>query len=251
LSLEGAGAGATAHVLVVATPSPWRSGLVEVLEQAWYLVEPVDDGASIVEQRGVPRADLAIVDLGLREPSGLTVCATVRARSSIILLAVATDPSEEVVIDACNAGADGVLSAASSPRILLARVRGLLRRIPVRATVSEDVSVGALTADIDTGELTVHGQPLVLRPAEHELLSTLVHSHGKVVSRAELLSRLTVVDLRDADLDGALRRLREVLALHRCGCTIETVRKVGVRLVAIAGEVTEAVSISPRPTVWA
>ena len=231
--MSEASAGSTARLVIVGPPGPWRDAAVEVLTQAWYLVTTIDDGIDIVHGAVTPRADLAIVDLGLSAPSGVEICAALRSRSAVVLLAVGPTAREDEIVAACEAGADGCLGAPASPRILLARVAGLLRRIPApaRQWMSAPLSCGELVLDPETGATTARGERVLFRGAERELLEVLITNHHRVVRRSELVASLSSAGVSDNDLDGHIRRLREHIDELGVGCTVRTIRKVGVRLV--------------------
>lgn len=223
-------------MLVVAAPGGWRTELVEGLEQAWFAVATLDDGAALVDGAPMPRADLAVVDLGLRSPSGLSVCRALRSQSPLALLAVAAAATEDDIVEACEVGADGFLPTTASVRVVLARLRGLLRRIPLRSDRTGALELGRLHLAEEGGGADVGGVALPLRPAELEVLTVLLEQRDRVVTRSELAARLSVMRVGDVELDGCLRRLRELLDRLDAGCTIRTVRKVGVQLVAPAAE---------------
>lgn len=247
-------AASTARIVIVAPPSSWRDDAVDELTRAWYLVTTIDDGRDIVGAGDVPRADLAVVDLGLRDPSGVEICASLRARSAVVLLAVGIVAAEDEIVAACESGADGCLVSPMSSRILLARVAGLLRRIPapVRQWANEPLCCGELSLDPDSGTVTVHGLLVSFRTGELELLEVLLTNSHRVVRRGELLAALSATGVSDADLDGYLRRLRERIEELDAGCAIRTIRKVGVRLVTsddAAGLSLDLESVGP--TDWA
>lgn len=252
MSLEATSA-STARLVLIGPPSGWRDEAVEVLSQAWYLVTTLDHGADIVAG-DVPRADLAIVDLGLRSPSGVEICANLRNRSSVVLLAVGPGAAEDEIVAACEAGADGCLVSPISSRILLARVAGLLRRIPAPARQwrNEPLRCGTLTLDPETGTTTVQGAPVLFRGGELELLEVLMANSHRVVRRGEMLGAISVPGVSDADLDGYLRRLREHIEELDAGCAIRTIRKVGVRLVESQDADAMAFELeSIGPNAWA
>lgn len=252
---DEARAASTARLVIIAPPGAWRDEAVEVLTQAWYLVSTIDHGGDLVAGGGeVSRADLAIVDLALHAPSGIDICAVLRSRSSVVVLAVGPGAAEDDVVAACEAGADGCLVSPMSARILLARVAGLLRRIPApaRQWVNEPLRCGELTFDPASGVATVAGAVEAFRIGERELLEVLMANSHRVVRRGELVAALSATGVSDSDLDGYLRRLREHIEVLDAGCAIRTIRKVGLRLVASSDAAGLDLDLeSVGPTAWA
>ena len=85
--------------------------------------------------------------------NGFELAQKLRERSRIPLIMLTARNEEEDVVRALSLGADDYLSKPFSPKILIARVKALLRRVGVEA--NETVAVGSLSLDV--AELTLLG----------------------------------------------------------------------------------------------
>ncbi len=115
-------------------------------------------------------------------------------------------------------------------RELLARIRAVTRRAQARPEDLAPRTVGALTIDRRTHQVTLAGQVLALTPKEFDLLGLLAEEPGTVFSRAQILE-----EVWDAHWYGPTKTLDvHVAALRKKlgdPAWIETVRGVGFRLV--------------------
>lgn len=182
-------------------------------------------------------ADLVIVDVS--GPGGVSVCALVRSRSHVPILAVGPSNLEGDVISTLGMGADSYAAFTESPRVLLARLRALLRRIGAPAARSE-TAFGTIAVDADQRAVTVDGTTVVCPSPDLEILDLLVRRQGGVVRRSELKRAAPLHDLADRTLDFHIRRLRDLLRGVDGGThQIVNVHSVGFRLVIdLRGSVT-------------
>src|SRR4029078_3709599 len=97
--------------------------------------------------------DLAVLDINLPRMSGFDVAQKLRERSRIPLIMLTARSEEEDVVRALTIGADDYLSKPFSPKILLARVKALLRRVGIE---SEEVGERGRLA-LDASALTLRG----------------------------------------------------------------------------------------------
>ncbi len=178
--------------------------------------------------------DLVILDLMLPGMDGVEVCRQVKSdpvTRAIPLIMVTAKGEESDVVLGLGLGADDYITKPFSPRELVARVKVVLRRGPLREQSGggERVVRGALTVDLGRHEAHVDAQPLSLTPTEMRLLHFLASHPGRVFPRAHLLSRVIGEDalVTDRNIDVHVRALRQKLGEH-ANC-LETVRGVGYR----------------------
>src|SRR3990170_6962544 len=116
------------QILVVDDDREIRSLLADYLEKNGLKTLVAADGASMWRTLDTARVDLIVLDLMLPGEDGLTLCRTLRARSSvpIIMLTARREPLDRIV--GLEMGADDYLPKPFEPRELLARIRSVLRR---------------------------------------------------------------------------------------------------------------------------
>ena len=183
--------------------------------------------ATIAFDREVP--DLVLLDAGLPDIDGFTLCRRLREahRDLPILLVTARDDDIDIIVG-LDAGANDYITKPFSMNVLLARVRAHLRSAET-ATADSLVTVGGLTIDPAAFAANCSGVPVDLRPREFQLLVYLARRAGRVVTRDRLLA-----DIWDVHWDTSTKTIdMHVLALRRkLGPTVEitAIRGVGYRL---------------------
>ncbi|HUL83384.1 MAG TPA: response regulator transcription factor [Gammaproteobacteria bacterium] len=156
------------------------------LQQAGFLVVKASDGLAALDAFTREQPDLAVLDINLPKLNGFDLARKLRERSKIPLIMLTARNEEEDVVRALSIGADDYLSKPFSPKILLARVKALLRRVGLEA--EETVELGGLA--LDAAELTLHGLPrgdVRLTPLEARFLQLLIAHGGRTVPTERLL----------------------------------------------------------------
>ena len=205
--------------------------VVDALTAHGYLVELCADGAAATAALADAAADLVLLDAGLPDVDGFTLCRQIRESypDLPIVLVTARDSEIDVVVG-LDAGANDYVTKPFSMNILLARVRAHLRAAEPQDPDAA-IELGSLRVEPASYVTTVDGTPVELRPREFQLLVVLSRAAGRVVTRERLLA-----DVWDLHWESSTKTLdMHVLALRRkLGDAIEisTVRGVGYRLVA-------------------
>jgi two-component system OmpR family response regulator len=219
------------RVLLVEDEPTLRAQLRAGLQEAGYVVEESGNGRDAQHLGETEPLDAVVLDLGLPLVDGLTVLKRWRAAGLTmpVLILTARDSWHEKVAG-IDAGADDYLAKPFHMEELLARMRALIRR--AQGLASPLLQCGALSLDTRTGRVALNGQPVSLTSHEFKLLQYLMHRPGSVVSRTELTEHIYAQDFdRDSNtIEVFIGRLRRKLP----AATIETVRGMGYRLVAVA-----------------
>jgi DNA-binding response OmpR family regulator len=158
------------------------------LTEAGFGVHVERDGTAALAAVDRLRPVAIVLDVGLPGRDGLDVCRTLRARGDWTPVVFVTARDDEVDrILGLELGGDDYLTKPFSPRELVARVRGLLRRAALPATAAP-VAVGAVVLDPDRRTVTAEGRAVDLTATEFDLLAKLMSAPGRVFSREQLLA---------------------------------------------------------------
>jgi DNA-binding response OmpR family regulator len=136
---------------------------------------------------------IVILDIGLPGMDGFEVCRAIRRRSQVpILMLTARDEEPDRVIG-LEVGADDYLTKPFSPRELAARLKAILRRSEPN-TGSDVLSLGGVTLNRETHDVTSDGRAVDLTAKEFDLLAYFLANPGAVLSRDVLLDRVWGVE---------------------------------------------------------
>ncbi len=182
--------------------------------------------------------NLVLLALGLPDQDGFDVCGKIRKRTGIPIIIVTARADIRSRIHGLNLGADDYLVKSYDSGELIARIHAVTRRTLHRAgAVGEPATVlvlGPVIVDLLTRQVSGGGEFLPLTRKEFDLLAFLAQHRDKVVDREQILSAVWGSwEGEGRTLDVHVAGLRAKLGLPSL---IVTVRGVGYRLVAPAGE---------------
>ena len=208
-----------AHILVVDDDREIRTLLREFLEKNGLKATAVADGAEARRALAREHVDLVVLDLMLPHESGLTICRELRASSDIPVIMLTALGEEVDRVVGLEVGADDYVAKPFSPRELLGRIRAVLRRTSLAAKTPQATGARAYRfagwrLDTTTRSLTdASGADVALTGAEYRLLSALLASAPRLLSRAELMDlvRGRELDPFDRSIDVGVSRLRQTL----------------------------------------
>ena len=133
---------------------------------------------------------LVLLDIMMREMDGITAAAKIREFSNVPIIFLTAKSETEDVVLGLNVGADDYITKPFVPVEVLARVRSHLRRydkLGSRVPEGEDeLTLGGITLNDRTKEVTVEGEPVALTPTEYSILRLLMTHPGKVYSTKAL-----------------------------------------------------------------
>ncbi|HET7745203.1 MAG TPA: response regulator transcription factor [Gaiellaceae bacterium] len=201
--------------------------LAEGLRREGFAVERVATGREALE---AAEPDLVLLDVGLPDTDGFSVCRELRSRSSVPIIMVTAKGEEVDRVVGLEVGADDYIVKPFGFRELIARIRAVTRRTGDRATAHVGVTtIGALTVDTRSRRVSLDGREIDLTPKEFDLLALLASDPGAVVSRARILEEVwqTTWFGSAKTIDVHVAALRKKLGDP---AWIETVRGVGLRL---------------------
>jgi two-component system response regulator PhoP len=218
------------RLLVIEDDATLRETLAAKLADSGFAIEQAADGKEGLYFALEYPIDLAIVDLGLPEMSGLDIIRNVREQGKTypILILTARDRWEDKV-DGLEAGADDYVVKPFHHEEVTARVNALLRRSGGWA--SSVMTAGPVVLDMSRQELKVNETEIELTSFEYKIIEYLMVRAGQVVSKTELTERLYDQDFeRDSNvIEVFIGRLRKKMDPDNSINPIETLRGRGYR----------------------
>jgi len=219
------------RILVVDDEPAVRESLRRSLAFNGFTVATADDGAAALAAILEDRPDAVILDVMMPTLDGLETCRRLRAAGDdvpVLMLTARDEVSDRVA--GLDAGADDYLAKPFALEELLARLRAMLRRIPVQDDSDPAVlRYGDLVLDVNTREAHRGERNLRLTRTEFNLLHALMRRPRQVLTREQLLDDVWGFDFATTanSLEvyiGYLRRKTEVGDEIRL---IHTIRGVG------------------------
>jgi two-component system OmpR family response regulator len=178
------------RILVVEDDKTLASFVVKGLQEAGYAVDLAQGGNDGLRMGLSNTYDAAVVDIMLPELDGLSLIERWRVKkvnTAVIILSAKRSVDDR--IKGLQAGGDDYLTKPFSFSELLARVQALIRR----STQSADpttLSLGDLTLNLLTRDVTRGNRKLDLQSREFSLLEYLLRNSGRVVSKTMILEHV-------------------------------------------------------------
>lgn len=174
--------------------------------------------------------DLVVLDIMMPVMDGWTTCRELRKISNVPIVMLTARSEDEDQLLGFNLGTDSYVTKPISPKILVAKIKALLRRVyPEKNIESRDTIYDGLYVNEQGHEVRIEGEDIYLSPKEFELLCYLIRNKDIVLSREKILDAVWGLDyygdLRTVDTH--VKRLRE--KLREKSYLVATVRGVGYK----------------------
>jgi two-component system, OmpR family, KDP operon response regulator KdpE len=191
-------------------------------------------------EHGISRAalsspDVILLDLGLPDVDGLTVCKRIRQWTDVPIIVLSAAEAEDRKVAALDLGADDYVTKPFGMAELEARIRAALRRRSQKADQVPDgqarIVSGDLELDLVHREARVSGEWVKLTSREFDVLAFLARHAGKVCTHQMILSAVwgKAYDREAQYLHAYVHRLRQKLG-DDTGRTIVTAPGIGYTL---------------------
>jgi DNA-binding response OmpR family regulator len=232
------------RVLVVEDEQHLANGLRFNLEAEGYQVQVVETGEEAIDLLTPEPAafDVVVLDVMLPGKDGFTVMTEVRQAGQFVptLMLTARDHPADV-LRGFAAGADDYLTKPFDLSILIARIRGLLRRrewlrtSPPAPATKDTFTFDGKSVDFNLSQLRVRGQVFPLTLMEANVLRYLIQHESQAVSRKKMLEEVWGLheDTDTRAIDNFIVRLRRYIEDEPAQPRhLLTLRGVGYRFVA-------------------
>ncbi len=216
------------RILIIEDENKTAAYLKKGLSENGYVVDTAFDGSSGLLLAETNEYDLLILDIMLPGRDGWSILSEIRRRGkqTPVLFLTAKDSVQDRV-KGLELGADDYLVKPFAFSELLARVRTVLRRGPVRQP--DVIRIDDLEVDLPGHRATRRGNRLELTSKEFSLLALLTRRSGEVLSRTLIADQVWGMNF-DSDtnvVDVAVRRLRSKVDDPFEKKLIKTIRGVG------------------------
>jgi len=204
--------------------------IVERLKKEGFAVDSADNGGEGLYLLEEYPSDVAIIDLGLPELSGLEVINSIRKQGNNIPILILTARGRwQDKVEGLDAGADDYLVKPFHHEEMMARIRVLIRR--ASGWSDSRIVCSPVILDTTTQRTYVEERELDLTAFEYKVLEYLMLHAGEVISKTVLTEHL-YDDESDNDsnvIEVFIRRLRQKLDPDESLQPIETLRGRGYR----------------------
>lgn len=231
------------RILIVDDDPEIRQLLVDYLARNGYEAIAAASAREMRQKLAKHAIDLIVLDLMLPDADGLTLCRELRTDVNLPVIMLTAKGEEADRIIGIEMGADDYLVKPFSPRELLARLKGVLRRtraLPpnLKPDTQRCLCFAGWSLDTATRVLTSPGRVATpLSGAEYRLLRIFLDHPNRVLNRDQLIELIHGRDAEPYDraIDVQVSRLRQRLqdggpADERM---IKTVRGEGYVLAAV------------------
>lgn len=175
-------------ILVVEDDSGLQKYLKELLLDNGYSVRVAADGASALNAVEKLEPDLVVLDLGLPDMTGESVCLEIRKKHPDLpmIILTAKDTISDIV-QGLNLGADDYMTKPFIADEFLARIKARLR---VTDGGDTKLQVADLELNKRTLEVKRRGKLIQLTPKEFKLIQYLMSNKGRILTREMILNRI-------------------------------------------------------------
>jgi len=178
--------------------------LEEFLNSHNIKVKNFDDPFVAISSLKNENFDALILDLTLPEIDGLEILKKIRQFSQIpiIISSARSDITDKII--GLELGADDYLPKPYNPRELEARLKAITRRAIKKEEKKE------FYIDNDAKEIIFKENPLDLTPAEYEILKYFINNPNRVISREELIKKISLLSQTSStkSIDVIIGRIR-------------------------------------------
>ncbi len=219
-------------ILLVDDDESLRELTTFILSNEHHEVVAAESGEQALEIIHEFKPDLILLDIVLPGKNGYEICEKLKedqSTSCIPIIMLSQLGSEDEVSEGLSTYADDYITKPFKPKILLARIASVTRRVKIHQNSSK-ILLGPIEIDYDMKEVYVKNRFVKLRAAEFEILHFLAQSPNKALSREEIISGIKGGEyaISQRAVDNYIYCIRK--ALGDSGKMIETAPGFGYRI---------------------
>lgn len=186
-----------------------RKLVKDFLQREGYSVLEAGDGMEAMDIFYEQKIDLVILDVMMPRMDGWQTCREIRRDSTVPIIMLTARSEERDELQGFELGVDEYISKPFSPKILVARVGALLKRI-YGTDAEEKMEAGGIELDKAAHQVRVDGKSIDLSYKEFELLTYFLENQGIALSREKILNSVWNYDyFGDArTIDTHVKKLR-------------------------------------------
>lgn len=178
------------QILVIDDEPQIRKFLDIALRAQGYRTLLAENGLKGLEIMATQGADLVILDLGLPDLDGLQVLQEARQWTAVPVIVLSVRASEEEKVALLDAGANDYMTKPFSVQELMARIRVMLRSVPMQAPDALNYDDGHLKVNAAQHAVQLDGRAITLTRKEFQLLILLLSHKGQLLTQPQLLKAL-------------------------------------------------------------
>ena len=218
-----------AYILVVDDESRMRKLLKDFLSAKGYKILEAEDGEKAIEvfEENRNKIKLILLDVMMPKLDGWSVLRKIRQESNLPVIMLTARGEEQDELFGFELGVDEYISKPFSPKILVARVEAIIKRVYGDTKQAKDYD--GIVIDQEGRTVTVDGKPIDLSLREYELLKYLLDNENIALSRDKILNNVWNYDYYgdSRTIDSHIKKLRHKLGKR--GKYIKTMRGLGYK----------------------
>lgn len=177
-------------ILIVEDDKELSDLLTDFLRAEGYIVSAVESGERAVELFEQYGARLVVLDINLPDMNGFAVCSELRKNADTPILIVSARTDKEDKLNGLDLGADDYIEKPYDIDILLAKIKGIFKRIYQRNMLS----ASGVTLNLADRSAEIDGKSVELAAKEFDLLALLIENQGKVLKKEYLFNSVWGID---------------------------------------------------------
>ena len=217
------------YILVVDDESRIRKLLRDFFTAKGYQILEAEDGEKAIEvfEENRNKIKLILLDVMMPKLDGWSVLRKIRQESNLPVIMLTARGEEQYELFGFELGVDEYISKPFSPKILVARVEAILKRVYGDTKQLKDYD--GIVIDQEGRTVKVDGKPIDLSLREYELLKYLLDNENIALSRDKILNNVWNYDYYgdSRTIDSHIKKIRHKLG--KKGKYIETVRGIGYK----------------------